>query len=662
MFTATKTSVIHESLLSSTEMRSCVLAEWNATSYPHPLSKCVHELFEEQAELSPNADAVECNGNRLTFRELNERANRVARVLRERGVGPDTFVGISVERSLEMVVGIYGILKAGGAYVPLDPVYPQERLEYMLRTAKIRILLTQDRLASLYGSSEELDVIRLDSDWPAISQQPFHNLQPLATPDHLIYLIFTSGSTGRPKAAAVYHRGFTNLLCWFVTEFDITGTDRNLLVSSLSFDLTQKNLYAPLIQGGRLHLAPPGPYDAGQLSRLIRDRSITLINCTPSAFYPLIEPPDEEAFNRLASLRVAFLGGEPISISRLRPWMTHPACGAEIANTYGPTECTDICGSYKMTRENMDRYGFVPLGRPIHNVQLAIVDDGFKLCPVGEAGELCVAGAGIGAGYINDPELTATKFISNPFTEIEGTKIYRTGDQARWLRDGVIEFLGRLDHQVKIRGFRVELHEIENVLNGHPAVREAVVVVKKGRSGDEGARLVCYVMPQEGTSTDVQDIRGYLAGRLPEYMVPAAFHVLPALPLSPNGKVDRGALQNGDEPGEREARKPFGMPGTALEQRIRQIWMDILGHTRFGMDDNFFDIGGNSIQLARAHTRLQTLAGREFPITELLAHTTVRAAAAFVGKDLKPDEGACAIQARARRQREALAAGRISRR
>jgi amino acid adenylation domain-containing protein len=662
MLTEAPPSALQEPLPSAGEMQRRILAEWNATAYPHSLSKCVHELFEEQVELSPDADAVECNGSRLSFRELNERANKVARVLRKRRVGPDTFVGISVERSLEMVIGIYGILKAGGAYVPLDPVYPLERLEYMLRTAKIRMLLTQDRLASRYGKSEGLDVIRLDADWPAISREPAHNLRRLATPDHLIYLIFTSGSTGRPKAAAVYHRGFTNLLLWFVTEFNITGEDRNLLVSSLSFDLTQKNIYAPLIKGGRLYLAPPGPYDARHLSSLMRDHSITLINCTPSGFYPLIEPPLEETFNRLASLRIAFLGGEPISLSRLRPWIGHPSCGAEVANTYGPTECTDICGSYRMTRENLDRYDFVPLGRPIHNVQLAIIDEGFRLCAVGEPGELCVAGAGIGAGYINDPELTAARFIPNPFTILAGPKIYRTGDQARWLAAGVIEFLGRLDHQVKIRGFRVELHEIENVLNGHPAVREAVVVVKKSPLGYEGARLVCYIMPREESMPDVPGIRGYLAGCLPEYMVPAAFHILPKLPLSPNGKVDRGALQNADEPSVRAERQPFGMPGSALEQRIRQIWMNILGHTQFGMDDNFFDIGGNSIQLAQIHTRLQTLAGREFPITELLVHTTVRAVAAFVAKDLKPDEGAGAIRDRALRQREAMAASRISRR
>jgi amino acid adenylation domain-containing protein len=648
---------------SSIAIQERIPAGWNDTAYPHSLSRCVHELFEEQAACTPEAVAVEADGCRLTYRELNERANRLARVLKQRGVGPNVFVGICVQRSLDMVVGIYGILKAGGAYVPLDPSYPQDRLTYMLQTAKIRVLLTQGRLVGLFGSSPGLDAIRLDTEWPAISQEDGGNLGPIASPDHLIYLIFTSGSTGQPKGAAVYHRGFTNLLLWFVTEFGITDADRNLLVSSLSFDLTQKNLYAPLIRGGRLHLAPAGPYDAQQLSRLIRDHSITLINCTPSAFYPLVEPPWDDVLSRLATLRIAFLGGEPISIPRLRPWLTHPTCRAEVANTYGPTECTDICGSYRMTRDNMDRYDFVPLGRPIHNVQLAILDKDFKLSPVGEPGELCVAGAGIGAGYINDPEMTAAKFMQNTVPGISGATIYRTGDQARWLPDGVIEFLGRLDHQIKIRGFRIELHEIESALNVHPGVREAVVVVKGG-AVDENARLVCYVTPGENAMDGTDELRSYLAERLPAHMVPSVFHLLSEFPLSPNGKVDRRALQNLIEPGAPAAEEGqfTGLPGNALERQIKQVWMEVLDLSQVGLDQNFFDIGGNSLQLAKVQTRLQAILGREFPITDLFVHTTIRGVAAYFGKPAKFGPETSKIQDRARRQKEALAARRVGRR
>ena len=623
--------------------------DWNKTTYPHDLSKCIHELFEEQVSLTPDAIAVKTDGDHLTFKELNRRANQLARVLQSKGIGPNSFVGICVERSLDMIVGIYGILKAGGAYVPLDPAYPQDRLSYMLQTAGIRVLVTKSRLLNLFGGFEEGNIICLDADWPSIAAMPDHNLGKIATPDNFIYLIFTSGSTGQPKGAAVYHRGFTNLLLWFVTEFGITDADRNLMVSSLSFDLTQKNIYAPLIRGGQLYLAPGGPYDAQGLSRMIRENGITLINCTPSAFYPLIEPFTEERMKRLSSLRIAFLGGEPISISRLRPWLTHPSCRAEIANTYGPTECTDICCSYRMAANNMDHYGFVPIGRPIHNVQLAIVDDKLNICPVGEPGELCVAGTGVGAGYVNDPEMTAAKFIPNPFPDIAGPTIYRTGDQARWLPDGVIEFLGRLDHQVKIRGIRIELHEIESVLKTYPDIREAVVILRKGPGGDESARLVCYMMLHEGVSVRIEDIRRYLSERLPAAMIPSAFHVLQKMPLSPNGKVDRRAIELEQKQDEPEVTPPapanLSSAGT-MEQNIQRIWLDVLKLSQVGMDENFFDVGGNSLQLAQVHSRLSLLIGREFPITDLLVHTTIRAIATFLSKDPKSEQGAGGIKSK----------------
>jgi amino acid adenylation domain-containing protein len=639
-----------------------VPAEWNYTKYPHSLDLCIHELFEEQVSRTPEAIAVFSEEGRLTFRDLNERANRLARVLRHRGAGPNTFVGISLDRSLEMMVGIYGVLKAGAAYVPLDPLYPPDRLSYMLQAAQIRILLTQNRLVGLFDGLPALDILRLDAEWPTISQESKDNLGPLAAPDNFIYLIFTSGSTGKPKGAAVYHRGFTNLLLWFVTEFGITDRDRNLLVSSFSFDLTQKNLYAPLIKGGMLRLAPTGPYDAQKLSHVIHDHGITLINCTPSAFYPIMETSGAGQFSRLESLRFAFLGGEPISIPRLRPWMTSPTCRAEVANTYGPTECTDICGSYLLKRTNLDDYDFVPLGRPIHNVQLVIVDEALNVCPIGEAGELCVAGAGIGAGYINDPEKTAAKFIPNPFPEIGGASIYRTGDQARWLPQGVIEFLGRLDHQVKIRGFRIELHEIESVLKAHPNVREAVVVVR-GDPGNDAAQLIGYVTVKEGVAVEAVEFRKYLIDRLPAYMVPVRFHVIPEFPLSPNGKVDRKALEIRQKSESYPVIKgTTELPLNELEGRIREIWLEVLEIEHVGLNENFFDVGGNSIQLAKVHARLQALFQQEFSITDLFVETTIRGLARYLGKTTIPVLEANAIQDRAQRQKAALAARRLARR
>jgi len=631
-----------------------VLVDWNRTEFIWPRDQCIHQLFEQQVQRTPGATAVTLSGTCLTYRNLNERANQLARFLRQRGVKPNSLVGLSLEPSLEAVIGVYGILKAGGAYVPLDPSYPPERLRYMLEAVRVRVLLTQEKFISIWGHTDGVEVIKLDSDWPAISLHGGDNPAPLATPQDLIYVIFTSGSTGKPKGAAIYHRGFTNLLNWFVTEFGITDADRSLLMSSLSFDLTQKNLFATLIRGGSLHLNPPGPYDVALLSRLIPELGITLINCTPSAFYPLVELSGQTGFDSLSSLRIVFLGGEPISMPRLRPWLKHPSCRTDLANTYGPTECTDICAAFRLSRKDVDRYESLPLGRPIHNVQLAIVDSDLQPCPVGAPGELCIAGEGLGAGYLNDPEMTAAKFKANPFPEILGHTIYRTGDQARWLPEGVIEFLGRLDHQVKIRGFRVELHEIEALLSGHPSVREAVVVVRHRPGGGGDTRLACFFVTKNLETLEPCVLRQFLKSHLPEYMVPSSFQQLPRLPLSPNGKVDRRALACAPETASLGVAKGEAVEG--MEAEIRKIWLEVLQASESGRDDNFFDLGGNSIHLAQVHARLQRFLGKVFPITDLFEHTTLRALASHFSHGVEKPRGTLALKDRARRQQQAFAA------
>lgn len=632
------------------------LQVWNETYYPHPQNKCVHEIFEEQTVLTPNAIAVESEEGCLTFMELNQRSNQLARYLLKKGASPNHFVGISMERSIDMVVGIYGILKSGAAYVPLDPAYPQDRLSYMAKTAGIRLLVTQSPLVSKFSTNPSVSGICLDTDWPVVEKENHQNLDSIASPDNYIYMIFTSGSTGRPKGAAVYHRNFTNLISWYMTEFSMTNSDRNILVSSLSFDLTQKNLYAPILCGGRLFLPSQTFYDPQNLSQQISDHDISLINCTPSAFYPLIETPPTSCWNRLSSLKTVFLGGEPISIPRLKPWLSHPVCRAEIANTYGPTECTDICGFYRMTKSDIDRYPFVPLGKPIHNVQLIIADDELKPCAVGEPGELFVAGAGVGAGYINDPKLTSEKFIPNPFEGIPGPKVYRTGDRARWLPDGIIEFLGRLDHQIKIRGMRIELHEIESVLKTHPTVREAVVVARKGTLGEEHTRLVCYLLPSEASKVDIKSIKKYLSTKLPAHMIPSNFNVLPVFPLSPNGKVDRVALQSASGTSLTPSSQTSNSSANNFEHQIHEIWSTVLEIPQIDMEENFFDVGGNSLQLTQVHIKLQTLVGYEFPITDLIMNPTIRSMASFLVKDKISDNSSNPIHERARRHREALAA------
>jgi amino acid adenylation domain-containing protein len=626
----------------------------NATRVDWPRQACVHQLFEEQVARTPQAVAVEFEGKALTYSELNRRANQLAHALRRKGVQANSLVGVSLERSIEVVVGIYAILKAGGAYVPLDPTYPAERLDAMIAGSKLRLLLTSPALAGRFSSRPDLEVMTLNDSDAAFASESSDNPTPASTPNDLIYVIFTSGSTGAPKGAAVYHRGFTNLVHWFVSEFNFDNRDHVLLVSSLSFDLTQKNLYAPLIRGGTLHLYPPGPYDISLLGRLIAQHGITYINCTPSAFYPLIEPFTEETANRLSSLRVVCLGGEPISIPRLRTWITHPKSRAEVANTYGPTECTDICGFYRLTRDNLDRYDFVPLGRPIYNAQIAILDPELRPCPIGTPGELCIGGTGIGAGYVNDTTLTQQRFIANPLPEIEGSLLYRSGDQARWLPDGVIEFLGRLDHQVKVRGYRVELREIENALQLHPSVREPVVVACRRQENEGAQSLAAYVTLKDGASADSAGLKQFLRDRLPDYMVPSTLSVLDSFPLSPNGKVDRRALAERAIP---DASPSATVPdGGNLEAQIAALWREILSRSDVRHDISFFDVDGDSIRLAQLHTRLQTLIGREFPLTQLFAATTVRTQAEFLGLPHAAGAGNATLQDRARRQREALAA------
>jgi amino acid adenylation domain-containing protein len=578
-------------LLSPAERRQ-ILEEWNDTRVEFPRDKCIQELFEAQVERTPEAVAVVFEATQLTYRQLNERANQLAHHLQSLGVGPDALVAICLERSLEMVVGLLGILKAGGAYVPLDPEYPGERLALILRDAKASVLLTQKQFVGKLGRTG-IRVVCLDSHDTALESESKENPQAGASPENLIYEIYTSGSTGIPKGAGVYHRSFVNLIHWFITEFHINPGDSVLLVSSLSFDLTQKNVYAPLICGGKLHLLAAGPYDPGLIVNAIRRNQITLLNCTPSAFYPLIEPAVAPVFKKVASLRCVFLGGEPISIPRLRPWVESEFCHAEVVNTYGPTECTDIATSYRLNRSDLERYDLVPTGKPIFNVQVVIVDKDLQLCSVGVPGEVCIAGIGVGAGYLGNAKLTASKFIKNPFSEISGQKLYKTGDMAQYLPNGVIEYLGRLDHQVKIRGFRIELGEIESVLTGFPGVREAVVLVREDVPGEK--RLIAYFCGAKDIHAAA--LRAHLERALPEYMVPAAYVSLAALPMTPNGKLDRRALP---APGDQAfGSQAYDAPKGPIETAIASIWIEFLQLERVGRHDDFFKLGGHSLMALR---------------------------------------------------------------
>jgi amino acid adenylation domain-containing protein len=570
------------------------LSAWNETAAEYPKDKCVHELFEERAQDSPDKTALVFGNQRLTYRELNERANQVAHHLRRLRVTPDSPVAIFLNRSVEQVVAVLGILKAGAAYVPYDPSYPKERLATMSEDLRVKAVLTSERLLErlppLRGK-----IVCLDRDAEAISVEDRANPVPAPGPSNLCYMIFTSGSTGRPKATAVYHRGWTNLLNWFVREFGITRDDKNLVISSISFDITQRAMAMPLISGGELHLVASDHYDPALILRTIEEEQITLLNCAPSTFYPLVETAPETSYRSLRSLRRLFLGGEAISASRLKRWAASADCGAQIANVYGAAECSDVSTFYLL--HDFERYveTSVPIGKPTYNSQVYVLDEKLRRVPIGVTGEICLGGDGVGKGYVTDSFLTAEKFVENPFARTPGERLYRTGDLGRYLPDGNLEFNGRVDHQVKVRGQRVELGEIETVLRQEPKVREAVVIITLHAPGDQ--RLIAYVVPAQqepgaGGNGLVDELRGALSRKFPQYMIPNEFVLLEEMPLSPNGKIDRGALPSP---------KPFAAAGdtdalfTPTEKVLAEFYAKLLGATNVKAGSNFFDLGGHSL-------------------------------------------------------------------
>ena len=596
--------------------------EWNATARDYPPVSGVHELIEAQAARTPDALAVVYADEHLTYAELNRRANQLAHHLRKSGVGPNVLVGICVERSCEMIISLLSVLKAGGAYVPLDPTYPPDRLAFMLANANVPVVLTHSKVLGHLAESRS-STICLDTDWPTIASESADNPIGWATPADLNYVIYTSGSTGRPKGAGVYRNGFVNLLNWFVRDFTLNVRDSVLLTSSFSFDLTQKNFYAPLMVGGVLRLLPSDFYDPAQILRSIDEGQVTWLNCTPSAFYPLLDDEADPAYTKLRSLHWVFLGGEPISMPRLMSWLHSANCAAEVVNTYGPTECTDICAFARLTPPDQFLDRPIPLGKPIDNAQIYVLDQNLQPLPVGSVGELCVAGAGVGFGYLNDVTLTLTKFLPDPFSRHAGARLYKTGDLVRYWPDGNLEFIGRVDHQVKIRGFRIELGEIEAVLSQHPAVRDTVVVAHEDQAGDK--RLAAYVATRHPVTAS--ELRQHVQAKLSEYMTPSGFVLMEALPLTPNGKVDRKALPAW-QPDQPTPSETFAAPRTPLEELIADVWSQVLGIQRIGLHDSFFELGGHSLLATQVVARLRQALGYEVAVRAIFEYPTLASLAA----------------------------------
>jgi polyketide synthase PksN len=624
----------HEYSLLNPEEEQRVLVAFNQTQAEYRSDKCIHELFAEQVRKTPVRTAVVFGEQALSYRELHERSQQVALYLQALGVGPDSLVGLCMERSLDMLVGLLGILQAGGAYVPLDPEYPQDRLAHMLQDSRARVVLTQERLRARLSTllSKDSELLALDEQWLQIEAYALaartNNvpLRRLVRPDNLTYVIYTSGSTGKPKGAAVYHRGLSNLLRWYLQVLSLSATDRVLVVTSTSFDLTQKNLLGPLLRGGCVHLAPE-LFEPNTLVGVIQDSAITVMNLTPSAFYAI---DDADSGAALSSLRYVMLGGEPISAARLQQ-LQQRYLHLQVINSYGPTECADVCAYHLIGQQDLETR-VIPIGRPVPHTRLYVLDAKRRPVPIGVPGEIYVGGVGVGAGYLNQPQRTAERFGVDPFAGEPQGRMYATGDLGRWLEEGTIEYLGRIDTQVKIRGFRIELGEIEARLNEHAQIEESVVIAQ---GEDAGKRLIAFYRSRNTAAgrlagIDPQALRAHLLQVLPGYMLPAAFISLERIPLSPNGKVDRRALAQTQVI--LQAAREYVAPRDETERQLALIWARVLGRgaQKVGVNDSFFELGGHSLLVTQLLSRIRTEFQINLPLKTLFDESTLGGMASVI--------------------------------
>ncbi len=607
--------------------RQQLLDDWNSTltDYSQMRQQGLHHLIAEQVAQTSDATALVFENHHLTYQELGRRANQLAHYLQALGVGSESLVGISAERSLEMVIGLLGILKAGGAYVPLDPTYPRERLAFMLADAQVPVLLTQQRLVQDLPA-HAAEVVCLDTGWDLISQSSEAAPANGATADSLAYAIYTSGSTGRPKGAMNTHRGICNRLLWMQEAYRLTPADRVLQKTPFSFDVSVWEFFWPLLTGACLVVArPEGHKDSAYLVELIVEQHVTTMHFVPSMLQLFVE---ERNVGACQSLKRVICSGEALPFDLQTRF--YARLGAELHNLYGPTEAAVDVTFWACEREDDRRT--VPIGRPIANTRIYLLDAQLRPVPVGMPGELHIGGVGLARGYLERAGLTAARFTPYPFSDQPGARLYKTGDLARYRSDGSIEFLGRIDFQVKVRGFRIELGEIEAMLNQHPTVRETVVTVHQDGFSDQ--RLVAYLVPSQAQPPATDELRRFLQTRLPEYMVPAAFVMLEALPLTPSGKVDRRALPAPDHDRVRSAVE-FVAPRTEAEAQIATIWRQVLGIETVGIDDNFFDLGGESFKAIRAVRKI----GESVSVIALFQHPTIRELAAYLAQGQPKREG-----------------------
>ncbi len=598
--------------------RQQVVTAFNQTTADYPRGKCVHELFEQQAARYPNRPALRCGEQEFSYAQLNSRANQLAHFLRKNGVGANTAVGLCVERSADMIVGLLGILKAGGCYVPLAPDNPQARLAHQLSETAAAVVLTQQKLLQLLPEFAG-KVVCLDRDGALFQHEPRVNPQMLNSPEDLVYVIYTSGSTGVPKGVAVRHRNLVNYSHFIRRRLQLEQATQGLhcaTVSTISADLGNTCIFPALISGGCLHVIP---YEMAMAANLFAaytaKHPIDVLKITPSHLNTLLNAPQGKA---ILPRKHLVLGGEASSWSFIERIRQAGKCA--VLNHYGPTEATVGCCTFAVAENDVKAWSpaTVPIGRPIANDEVYILDRDLRPVPVGVAGELCIGGAGLAKGYLNQPEQTAERFIAHPFSTDPTDRLYRTGDLARFLPDGNIEFLGRMDHQVKIRGFRVEPAEIEAALRQHPAVRQTVIVPYDDSSGEK--RLAAYVVSSQVLSPE--EFRRFLVERLPEYMVPSGFVRIESVPLTANGKVDLKALPSPEQQ-PAPAERGFVTPRNPEEEKLVGIWKEVLKMDRVGVTDNFFELGGHSLLATQIISRIRNTFRVQMPLHSFLEAPTV---------------------------------------
>jgi amino acid adenylation domain-containing protein len=615
-------------ILTQTERRQ-LLDGRNNTRVDYPKDKCIHGLFEDQVERTPDAIAVVYEKRQLTYHELNTRANQLARFLKKLGVGPEVLVGICMERSIEMIVGILGILKAGGAYVPMDPSYPKNRIAFIKEDAQVPVLLSQQQLIGRLSECKD-SLLLVDKCRQEIDKEDEANFSGGATIDNLAYVIYTSGSTGRPKGVSMPHDSLNNLLDWQCKNFKILHAAKTLQFTTLSFDVSFQEIFSTLSTGGTLVMISEDlRKDPSNLLHMLREASIERL-FVPSIVLQLLAEVAIDQGLIPHSLQEIITAGEQLQITPQIATLLSELRNCTIYNQYGPTE-SHVVTAFTLKGSPKDWPLLPPIGRPISNSQIYLLDAHLQLVPTGVPGELYIGGAGLARCYLNRPELSAEKFIPNPFCRQPGGILYKTGDLARYLPDGNIEFLGRADQQVKIRGFRIELGEIEVVLSQHPEVQQTVILAREDTPGDK--LLVAYVIPEHQQTLTGGKLRSYLKQELPEYMVPAIFVFMDALPLTPNGKVDRRALPAAG--GQRHLEKAYTPPKIHLEHAIATRWQEVLHIEKIGVHDNFFELGGHSLQAMKLVSKLSAMMNIDISVRLLFLHPTIADLAEAI-KDLSP--------------------------